>query len=148
MNFDRGASAGYMSNWAARLFAKAIDVRLKPLGLSAAYMPVFFALVRGEELSQRALTAAAAVEQPTMAATLKRMERDGLLEKRPDPADGRGTLYRLSGRGMEMTAKVREYGRAINAAALEGLSEAESAAMLAALSKIVGNLERWIAESR
>jgi MarR family transcriptional regulator for hemolysin len=148
MNFDRSTSTGYMCNWAARLFAKAIDVKLKPLGLSAAYMPVFFALVRGEELSQRVLTAAASVEQPTMAATLKRMERDRLLEKRSDPTDGRGMLYRLSPRGMEMSAKVREFGRAINAAALVGLSETESAAMLAALSKIVGNLEGWIADAR
>lgn len=148
MNFDRSASAGYMSNWAARLFARAIDVKLKPLGLSSAYMPVFFALVRGEELSQRALVAAAAVEQPTMAATLKRMERDGLLEKRPDPADGRGMLYRLSERGADVAAGVRNHGRAINAAALEGLSEAERTAMLAALGKIVGNLERWIEENR
>lgn len=148
MNFDRNSSTGYMANWAARLFAKAIDVRLKPHGLAAAYMPIFFALVRGEELSQRALAEAAAVEQPTMAATLKRMERDGLLEKRPDPTDGRGTLYRLSGRGMEMSAKVREYGQSINAAALSGVSAEESAAMLATLRKVIGNLEGWIGENR
>lgn len=148
MNFDRNASTGYMANWAARLFAKAIDVKLKPLGLAAAYMPIFFALVRGEELSQRALTAAAAVEQPTMAATLKRMERDGLLEKRPDPSDGRGTLYRLSARGMEMSERVRGFGQAINAAALSGLGEQERAAMLDALATVVGNLERWIDENR
>jgi MarR family transcriptional regulator for hemolysin len=148
MNFDRNASTGYMANWAARLFARAIDIRLKPLGLSAAYMPVLFALVRGEELSQRALTAAAAVEQPTMAATLQRMERDGLLTKRADPGDGRATLYRLSDQGVAMSAQVRQFGRAINAAALEGLSDDESAAMLAALTKVVGNLERWIEASR
>lgn len=148
MNFDRNASAGYMSNWTARLFAKAIDTRLKPLGLSAAYMPIFFALVGGEELSQRALADAAAVEQPTMAATLKRMERDGLLERRNDASDGRVVLYRLSAHGLSVSAKVREFGRAINAAALEGLSEAEREAMLSALAKIVGNLERWIAVNR
>jgi len=144
MNFDRHASTGYMTNWCARLFARAIDTKLKPLGLAAAYMPIFFALVRGEELSQRALTEAASVEQPTMAATLKRMERDGLLEKRPDPADGRGTLYRLSARGMEMSATVRNFGREINAAALEGIDDVQAEAMLAALAKVAGNLERWL----
>jgi MarR family transcriptional regulator for hemolysin len=148
MNFDRTASTGYMTNWAARLFAKAIDLKLKPLGLSAAYMPVFFALVRGEELSQSALTAAAAVEQPTMAGTLKRMERDGLLEKRPDPTDGRAALYRLSARGREMSARVREFGQSIHAAALSGLSEEEASRMLAALASVVGNLERWIDDNR
>lgn len=148
MNFDRSASSGYMANWAARLFAKAIDVRLRPLGLSAAYMPVFFALVRGEELSQRALAEAASVEQPTMAATLKRMARDGLLVKRADPDDGRGSLYRLSEKGAEMSARVREAGREVNAAALAGMEDAESAALLAALGRVTANLERWIDRAR
>lgn len=146
MNFERHHSSGYMTNWAARLFAKAIDMHLRPLGLSAAYMPVFFALVRGDELSQRALTEAASVEQPTMAATLRRMERDGLLERRPDPSDGRGTLYRLSERGIAMAGKAREHGRDVHAAALEGISEAESAAMLATLARVVANLERLTAK--
>ena len=144
MNFDRHASSGYMANWAARLFAKAIDTRLRPLGLTSAYMPVFFALIEHGELSQRALTEAAAVEQPTMAATLQRMARDGLVEKRPDPADGRGALYRLSKHGKEMSEKAREHGRAVHAAALEGMSEDERTAMLAALARVVANLDDLI----
>ena len=49
---------------------------------------------------------------------------------------------------MEMSAKVREYGQSINAAALSGVSAEESAAMLATLRKVIGNLEGWIGENR
>lgn len=140
MQFDRGRSSGYMTNWAARLFARAIDLRLRPLGLSSAYMPVIFALAHGQALSQRALTLAAAIEQPTMAATLKRMERDGLVTKRPDPKDGRGVLYSLSPRGMELTQKVRAAGHAVNDQAMSGLTEAERQAYLDLLGKVVANL--------
>ena len=148
MNFERAASSGYMANWAARLFARAMDVRLKPLGLSSAYMPIFFALARGAELSQRALVEAAAVEQPTMAATLKRMERDGLIERRPDPADGRGALYRLSSKGKEISARVREAGHEVNAAALRGLDDAEAAEWLSTTGRIIGNLEECLGHAR
>ena len=141
MKFDRNASSGYMTNWAARLFAKAIDTRLKPIGLSSGYMPVIFALANGAELSQRALTEQAAIEQPTMAATLSRMERDGLVVRRADPEDRRSALFRLSPLGLEKTAKVKEAGRDVNAVAMAGLTEPERNAYVAALGTIVRNLE-------
>jgi DNA-binding MarR family transcriptional regulator len=140
MQFDRARSSGYMTNWAARLFARAIDLRLKPLGLSSAYMPVIFALAHGEALSQRALTQAAAIEQPTMAGTLARMQRDGLVSKRPDPNDRRSSLYSLTPLGMELTGKVREAGHAVNDRAMDGLSDTEREAYLALLGKVVANL--------
>lgn len=148
MFFERDKSSGYMTNWAARLFARAIDLKLKPLGLSSAYMPVIFALAKGERLSQRALTAAAAIEQPTMAATLTRMLRDGLVVKQPDPKDGRSVLYALSERGLALTKDVRNAGRSVNDAAFEGLSEAEQARFMAMLGKVVDNLEQLVARSR
>lgn len=137
-----------MTNWAARLFARAIDAKLKPLGLSSAYMPVIFALARGDALSQRALTEAASIEQPTMAATLARMERDGLVAKRPDPADRRSSFYSLTPRGRELTEKVRAAGHAVNAAAMAGLSEAEREAYLDLLGKVVANLTESIEAER
>lgn len=145
--FERERSTGYMTNWAARLFARSIDVRLKPLGLSSAYMPVIFALAHGEALSQRALTAAASIEQPTMAGTLARMERDGLVTKRPDPEDGRSQLYSLTSAGMKLTQQVRAAGHAVNDIAMEGLSPAEREAYLAALGRIVGNLAKALEET-
>lgn len=147
MQFVRDKSSGYMTNWAARLFARAIDARLKPLGLSSAYMPVIFALAHGEVLSQRALTEAASIEQPTMAATLARMERDGLVRKQQDPNDRRSALYSLTPVGLEKTAHVRAAGHAVNEAAMQGLGEAERAAYLELLGKVVANLDRSLAEA-
>ncbi|MDP3898468.1 MAG: MarR family winged helix-turn-helix transcriptional regulator [Mesorhizobium sp.] len=148
MFYDRFRSTGYMSNWAARLLARAIDHRLKPIGMSSGYMPVMFALAHGDALSQRALTEFAAIEQPTMAATLARMERDGLVVRRPDPNDRRAWLYTLSDDGKAKSVKVREAGQAINEAALSGLSQDERDAFLAALAKVVANLETYLEETR
>jgi DNA-binding MarR family transcriptional regulator len=140
MQFDRARSSGYMTNWAARLFARAIDLRLKPLGLSSAYMPVIFALAHGEALSQRALTQAAAIEQPTMAATLSRMERDGLIERKPDPSDGRSALVSLT---PGATAKLPQLAVAVadvNAVAAAVLDAEEERQFMATLDKIIAAL--------
>jgi len=142
MQFDRDKSAGYMTNWAARLFARAIDRRLKPVGLSCAHMPVMFALGDGRELSQKALAEAAAIEQPTMAATLSRMERDGLVQRRPDPRDRRAALFSLTPQAREKTGAVLAAAREVNARALGALDAAERALFLDMLARVVAALDR------
>ncbi|MCZ0733265.1 MarR family winged helix-turn-helix transcriptional regulator [Phreatobacter sp. AB_2022a] len=140
MTLDRSRSAGYLTNWAARLFARAIDRRLKPMGISSGQLPVFFALGDNRALSQKALTEAAAIEQPTMAATLSRMERDGLVDRRPDPKDGRSTLVSLTPAGLAKMGEVRAAVEAVNAGALASLDPTEREAYLKALATIIGAL--------
>ena len=142
MFYDRFRSSGYMTNWTARLLARAIDTRLRPIGMSSGYMPVMFALAHGASLSQRALTEFAAIEQPTMAATLARMERDGR-----DPADGRAWLYTLSDAGTAKSVKVREAGLEVNEAALAGMTPDERETFLATLARVVANLEKFIGDA-
>lgn len=141
MDFVREHSSGYLTNWAARLFARAIDRRLQPLGLSSAYMPVFFALAGGQALSQVALAERASVEQPTMANTLKRMERDGLIARRPDPTDGRATLVSLTAEAQQKLRGVRTAGQAVNDVAMQGLSAAEREQYLKLLRTVIASLE-------
>lgn len=89
-------SIGHLTNWAARLFRRLADRRLEPLGLSSGHLPVLMALIENGAMSQKALTEHAAIEQPTMAATLARMERDLIIERRPDPRDRRSSLFSLT----------------------------------------------------
>ncbi|WP_206064864.1 MarR family winged helix-turn-helix transcriptional regulator [Nitratireductor mangrovi] len=141
MTFVRERSAGYMTNWAARLLARAIDRRLKEHGLSSGHLPVFFALGDGKAMTQKALAAAAAIEQPTMAATLSRMERDGLVRRAPDPKDKRSALVSLTPAALARVPAVRAAVDAVNRQALSGLSEAERDAYLAMLARMVAALE-------
>jgi DNA-binding MarR family transcriptional regulator len=140
VRIGRDKSAGYMTNWAARLFARAIDRRLKPLGLSSAHMPVMFALGDGREMSQKALAQAASIEQPTMAATLSRMERDGLVQRRPDPGDRRAMLFSLTPRAAEKADAVHAAAVEVNQRALAGLAPQERDAFLGMLARVVAGL--------
>ena len=123
MSYKREDSAGYLTNWAGRLFVRAIERRLA--GGTAGPMPVFFALAEGEALSQSALARWATVEQPTMANTLNRMERDGLIERTPDPDDGRSALVKLTRLGMQRAHEALASAKEVNTIALAGLKSAE-----------------------
>lgn len=140
MTLDRHRSAGYMTNWGARLFATAIERRLKPRGIAAAYLPVFFALDAGRALTQKELAIAAAVEQPTMAATLARMERDGLIRRSPDPADGRSSSIALTETALQEVDAVRRATEEVNEVALAELDESERAAFLDMLGRVISAL--------
>jgi MarR family transcriptional regulator for hemolysin len=148
MSFERERSAGYMTNWAARLFARAIDQRLKEIGVSSGQLPVFFALADGRSLTQKELARVASIEQPTMAATLARMERDGLIERRADPADRRSSLVSLSAEAREKALLVMTAVRETNAVALDPLSEDERAALLDSLGKVIVALGRLLSAER
>lgn len=141
IGFDRERSAGYMTNLAARLFARAMDRKLRGSGVAVGYLPVFFALGNGETLSQKALTELAAVEQPTMAATLSRMERDGLVAREVDPADRRSSLFALTPTAMEKTDFIRAAVVEINGLATAALAPGQMALFLDMLKCIVAALE-------
>lgn len=148
MPLTREISAGYMTNWAARLFARALERQLAPLGISPAYMPVLFALADGTALTQKALAERAAVEQPTMTATLKRMERAGVIVRRPNPDDGRSALVRLTPKGLACIAEVERVVAATNALALEQLTVEERAAFLSLLGRIIAVLEIQLEQAK
>lgn len=139
MIYERGKSAGYLTNWAARLFVRAIERRL--VGGSAGPMPVFFALLSKGSLSQKDLANWASVEQPTMANTLNRMERDGLIMRTPDPNDGRSALITLTRTGRQRAEQAMEAAADVNDLALSGLKPAERELYFEFVSKIIERLD-------
>jgi MarR family transcriptional regulator, transcriptional regulator for hemolysin len=129
-----------MTNLAARLFARAVDRNVRELGVSAGYLPVLFAPAADKALAQTALAKAAAMEQPTMAATLTRMERDGLVLRRPDPGDGRSSLISLMPAATRKIRAVEAAVSEVNERALSELTDKERVAFMTALEAIVGAL--------
>lgn len=134
---DRLASLGYLTNWAARLLARALDEKLKPLGLSSGQLPVFFALADGRSMTQKQLVEASAVEQPTMAATLGRMERDGLIERVPHPDDRRSTLICLAPAARAKLPALAAAVRSVNGKAAAELGAAGDQALRDMLRKVI-----------
>ncbi|MFD0685050.1 MarR family winged helix-turn-helix transcriptional regulator [Actinomadura fibrosa] len=88
------------------------------------------------EAGARRMTELAAehgVRLPTMTAQVNRLERDGLVERGRERSDARVVTVRLTGPGRERLAAGRERRIAFLTERFEGLTDAERAAIAAAL---------------
>lgn len=141
MQFIREKSSGYLTNWAARLFAREIDRALAGSGVSSGYMPVFFALGDGAAMTQKELAQRADVEQPTMAATLARMERDGLIQREADPRDRRSALVSLTPLARDKARLVKQAGLSVNELAMSHFTAGEREDYLRLLRKVISALD-------
>jgi DNA-binding MarR family transcriptional regulator len=82
------------------------------------------------------LAALEAVAQPSMTTLVTRLERQGLVERRADPADRRAVLVAATGEGEQVLAQRREARAAALAARLAGLDAGEREALTAALDAL------------
>jgi DNA-binding MarR family transcriptional regulator len=92
---------------AARALARRFDEALRPLGLTNGQFSLLASLNRPEPPSMGAVASLLTLDRTTLTAALKPLQRRGLVEVRPDPADRRSRLLELT-----------EAGRALIAAAL------------------------------
>jgi DNA-binding MarR family transcriptional regulator len=138
----RRISLGYQINHLARLMALALRDRIEPHGVVPGQFAQLLALYEEDGLSQAELCERVRIEQPTMANTLQRMERDGLVRRVPDPDDGRRALVFLTERARELEEPLVSAARAVNRSAARGIPRDEVAAFMRTLAAIIGNLER------
>jgi DNA-binding MarR family transcriptional regulator len=142
MRFSKDDSAGYLVNHLARLFARELQVRIKPLGLSTGTFPALLVLWENDGLTQRELIDRLDVEQPTMTNTLARMERDGLIRRAKDPADGRAQRIWLTESARALEGPATAAAEAVNTLALERLTPEERAALLGLVRKVIAGLQK------
>jgi len=131
---------------AHRSFARIADVELRDLGFATGQMPVLMGLKGGKALSQAELARIAQVEQPSMAQLLNRMERDGLVERVPDPADKRSRLISLSTMAAKRMPKVRAAMEILKAQALVGFTPDEIAQLASFVERLNSNIDQMAVE--
>lgn len=142
MDMDVLSTPGHLISLAARGFARLSEARLKPLGFGVGHLPVLVALRDGQASTQRDLARFAKTEQPPMAQMLTRMERDGLIQRTPDPADRRSsrvTLTAVAEARMPEAVAVLLRG---NQEALSGFTDAEAEQLVDLLTRLIVNLDR------
>lgn len=145
--FSRHLSLGYQVNHLARLMASALRQQIAACGVVPGQFAQLLALYEQDGLTQAELCQRVRIEQPTMANTLSRMQRDGLVERIPDPTDRRRALVRLTGRGRDIEGELVAAAQRVNAAATRGLGKREIDAFMSTLAKIIINLEGSTAQA-
>jgi len=137
MTFSKTNSAGYLANHMARLFAHGLQRRIQPLGLAPAQFMTLLALWSEDGLTQKQLVERLDVEQATMANTLRRMERDGLITRCPHPDDGRAHQTWLTPHARALQDAATAAAQAQNDHALADLSDEEKATFLDLMRRVV-----------
>lgn len=137
----RRESVGYQVNHLGRLLAQALRLRLAPYGVVPGQFGQLLALYEQEGMTQNELCAEVRIDQSTMAHTLKRMDRDGLVERTPDPADRRRSLVTLTERARELESSLVQAAQGANAVATRGFTAEEVATFLELVTRMIDNLE-------
>ncbi len=139
--WDPESTAAFWINRASRQLLRRFDARLRPFGFAMSHLPVLRALAAGRSLSQTDLARAAGVEQPSMAETLGRMLRDGVVQREPNPEDKRGTLISLTRRARARFPKAKAALVEAELEAMAGFTDAEKALLGRLLRRVVENIE-------
>lgn len=101
-------------------------------GISPPRLSALSVLVFAGPQSLASLAAAEGVKPPTMSKLVAELEAAGLVEKSPDPEDGRGLVISATAQGKKIMLQGRDRRLALLTERLDGLSEKEIARLDAA----------------
>lgn len=120
---------------------------LRDLGLHRGQELLLMHLWDSGPVRQTELIAVLDSDSATITRMVQRLEKAGLVERMPDPCDGRATLVSSTSAGDAMRAEIEQMWRDLEAWTVGDLSPAELTPMLEALAKIETNLATAVARS-
>ena len=142
MPFDRSHSATYLAGQLAKCFARSLQNRAAGLGFSPGQFPVLLELWQEDGLTQKQLLDRLEVEQATLANTLSRMERDGLIRREPHPHDGRAQIIQLTESARDLEKSAIDAAAEADAALFEGFRHFERELMLEYMRMAIENARK------
>jgi DNA-binding MarR family transcriptional regulator len=139
MHIDR--SFGYLVHDVARLFARRFNQRaLLFLGLTRSQCRILGYLARHEGINQAGLADLLEIKPMTLVRQIDRMEEDGWIERRADPADRRARRLVLTEKARPLLTRVLDLSSEIRREAFADLSEEDGRRLVDLLRRVHGNL--------
>ncbi|WP_033375368.1 MarR family winged helix-turn-helix transcriptional regulator [Leeia oryzae] len=136
----RQDSLGFLLADVSRLMRRAFQQRLEGSSLTLAQARALVYVSRHEGIRQVDLADMLEVQPITLARLIDQLANDGLVERRPDPADRRAYhLFLLPAASPHLTA-IEQVAAAIRMDALKDLDEAEAEILMQSLKKMRDNL--------
>jgi DNA-binding MarR family transcriptional regulator len=124
----------------ARLIRVAADKRARVDGMTRAQWALLIQLFRNPGLSQKEVADSLEVEPISVARLVDRLERSGLIERRPDPADRRIWRLHLTAEAGPVLENIAAQRAALAEMIGAGVPEAVRETMLAGLARMKANL--------
>ncbi len=144
MKFERKQSLIFLIGLLNRRMQIALDKQLSAQNVSTGQLSALFSLYEEDGLTQLELCQRNMVEQPTMANTLHRMERDDLVETQQDKKDRRCTRYYLTDRAKQIRRDLITGTTDLITSSLDGLPDNAIMELISSLNQVNGNLEQLI----
>ncbi len=146
MNHLKGKSLGYTLQQTTRMVKAILQERLKQHKVTVGQFPILAHLWEEEGLTQKALCELIRVEQPTLANTLKRMERDGLIKRIADEDDKRQWRIYLTARALDLKEMLQQESHSVNKIIVGGMNETEQIEFMRLIQIITSTLENELSK--
>jgi MarR family transcriptional regulator, transcriptional regulator for hemolysin len=143
---DRLRNFGFLLKEVTRRYVLRFEVRAREISLNLAQAKALVRLEKNEGVSQARLAELAEVDAMTMVRILDRMEADGLLERRPDPADRRARCLYLTAKAKPILSEIWRLSEETRAELFAGVGKAERDLFMNVLEHIHDNISKLEAE--
>ena len=140
----RNNEIGYLIKKISLLQKAEMDASLQEFDLTSSQFRVLFILQRHDgEMTQKELERELGVSHPTVNGLVNRLEKQGFLETRTDPADRRHRLVKLTEKADSVKEDMLEQRRKAEERLTKGLSREELLQLRSSLEKIHHNMQLW-----
>lgn len=137
---DRQQILGLAVNTLGRNIVWSLSQRTARHGVLPGTYPIIAWLMQLSDSTQGELSRIIGIEQPTMALTLRRMERDGLIQRTPDPDHGRRSHIKLTAKGRKLSQVMSSAAHDVEKLAAKDLSPEEVAEFFRLVRTMIRNL--------
>lgn len=142
---DLSDSLGSMIFLASKSMERAAEHELRQkLGLTSAQWKIILALNLFEGLNQKELADKIYVDTSTLVPIIDKMEKNGLIDRRPDPNDRRHNRLFLTKKSESTVDAIIEEILQLRKMVFKGLSKEEQESMRPLLKKIINNAEKML----
>ncbi|WP_046144316.1 MarR family winged helix-turn-helix transcriptional regulator [Devosia soli] len=138
----------YLIHEVFRAFRRQLEEQTRGNDLTLPQWRTVTKLGRENGMSQVALASALDTDPMTMSSILKRLTERELVQREPDPQDGRAKIVTLTPEGRALFSQVEGMGVELYKTAIAGMAPAETAALIEGLSRIRDNLSGGDAETK
>lgn len=127
---------------AGRRWRSLLDERLRPTNQTSARMETLAAIMNSPPLSPQVdIARRLRIEGPTLTRMIDALEKDGLVERVPDPSDRRTKQLRVTEAGEDALEEMFAIADDMRVRLLDGLDEDEVAEINRFLRMLIGRLD-------
>ncbi len=137
---DRFRQLGFLFKDVSRRYTRRFEERAQRLALTLPQCRALIHLQSNEGVSQKRLAELADVDPMTLVRILDRMEADGWVQRRFDPADRRAHTLWLTAEAVPVLEQIWQLIIETRAEMLQGLSSEERTVLVTLLERVHANL--------